>query len=215
MAWETKFPEDSDTQYPPEEYRPDKFHYPWPGHKVLVTVERVYGCCPVTVEGDRMMFSDVASPVFDECDISSDSPLFLGSTVKGTRTGTLCTVALKAIYPYIIAMDYGVSAVDLGIAESGEDGFIVCAAWGPPNCEAQVIFRLHPIPVEKCGTDMLYEYLAQAGHVGVPSYYLETFASDATKEERKRKIEEWKKAGKPKFWEGWRNPPCQPRRKDA
>ncbi len=144
MAWKVKFEEDPDTQYPPESVRPDKFEYPLAGHKVEVTVEKVYGCCAVSVEGDKMTFTDVASPSFDECDISGDLPLFIGSAVKGTKAGTLCTIALKAIYPYIVAMDYGVSAVDLGIAKSGEDGFVVCAAWGPPNCEAQVIFSHEP-----------------------------------------------------------------------
>ena len=213
MAWKVKFEEEPDTQYPLESYRPEKFDYPLPGCKVEVTVEKVYGCCPVSVEGDKMIFTDFACVSFDECEISGDSPLFMGSAVDGTKTGTFCSIALKAIYPYIVSMNLGVSAVDMGIAESGEDGFVVCAAWGPPHCEAQVIYRLHPTPVEKCGTDRLYEYLAEAGHVSIPSYYLEHFASDATKEERKKKIEEWKKAGKPKFWDGWRNPPCQPTRK--
>lgn len=213
MAWKVKFREEPDTQYPPESYRPDKVKYPFPGCKTQVTIEKVYGCCPVSVEGDKMMFADIVNVIFDECDISGGLSLFNGSAVKGTKTGSFCSVALNSIYPYIWAMNYGLSAADMGIAQSGEDGFVVCPAWGPPNCEAQVVFRLHPIPVAKCGTDEIYEYLSKAGHVSVPSFFFETFANDATKEARRRKIEEWRKAGKPKFWEGWRNPPCQPVRK--
>jgi hypothetical protein len=88
----------------------------------------------------------------------------------------------------------------------------MCPAWGPPSCEAAVIFKLHPVPLEKLELDSLYEMLAKKGHTSVPSYIFEKFASDETKEKRKNQIEEWKKLGKPKFWEGWRNPPCQPRR---
>ncbi len=213
MSWKVTYKEELDTQYPPESYRPEEFQYPFPGCKVKATIEKVFGCCNVSVEGDSMMFEDLTTVRFDEGEISSDLPHSHGSAVAGTKSGIFCSVALKALYPYLIAMNYGVSAVDMGIAESGEDGFVVCAAWGPPTCEAQVIFRLHPIPVDRVGNDVLYEYQAKEGHLAVPSYYLENFASEETKKARNDKIEEWKKLGKPNFWEGWRNPPCQPVRK--
>jgi|YelNatPaOPRAMG01_1025707.scaffolds.fasta_scaffold00468_21 hypothetical protein len=94
----------------------------------------------------------------------------------------------------MMAMCLGVSAVDMGIAKSGKDGYVICPAWGPPTCEALVIFRLHPDPVEKGGLDAWYELLARRGHVAVPSHIFERFASDETKEKRRKQIEEWKKA---------------------
>lgn len=85
----------------------------------------------------------------------------------------------------------------------------MCGAWGPPTCEAQVIVRLHPVPMERMVLDEWYEFLAFIGHFSVPSYFLENFASEETKENRKKQIEEWVKAGRPKFWEGWRRLPTQ------
>ncbi len=209
MAWKVKFEEKPETQYPPVSLHPQKVEYPLQGcNNVTVYVHKVYGCCPISVEGDKIMFKGFSlSPT--DCEISSELPEFYTEDKKPI----LCYVALKALYPYVIAMTLGVSAVNLGLSKSGEDGYIKCPAWGPPNCEALVIFRLHPEPVEKGALDTYYEYLAKVGHVSVPSYFLEKFASDQTKERRKKQIEEWIKAGKPKFWEGWRNPPCQPRRK--
>ncbi|MFZ5631455.1 MAG: hypothetical protein ACOY40_01270 [Bacillota bacterium] len=179
---------------------------------VEVYVEKVYGCCAVCVEGDKMVYGSTEI-LLDQCEVSGDLPLFKGSSFKGGKSGVFCPIAMNSLYPYISAMGFGISAVDMGIAESGEDGYVICPAWGPPHCEALVIYRLHPVPIEKCGVDAWYEYLAKMGHVAVPSYFLETFASEETKDKRKHQVEEWLKMGKPKFWEGWRNPPCQPRRK--
>lgn len=211
MAWKVKFEEKPETQYPPMNYRPEEVKYPLAGcNNITVYVHKVYGCCPITVEGDEIVFYGFTlSP--DDSKISSELPMFL--TKEGKPM--FCFVALRNLYPYIIAMTLSVSAAELGISSAvggkDEDGYLQCSAWNNPNCEALVIFRLHPEPVEKGALDAYYEYLAKAGHVGVPSYFLERFASDETKEKRKRLIEEWERAGKPKLWEGWRNPPCQPR----
>jgi len=53
--------------------------------------------------------------------------------------------------------------------------------------------------------------MAKAGHISVPTFYFDRFASPETKANREKKIKEWKEAGSPKFWEGWRNLPCQPK----
>ena len=55
--------------------------------------------------------------------------------------------------------------------------------------------------------------MAKIGHIAVPDFYFEKFASPETKVNREKKIEEWRKAGSPKFWEGWVDPPCQPKHK--
>jgi uncharacterized repeat protein (TIGR04076 family) len=207
MAWKVKFEEKPETQYPPVSERPRKVEYPLPGNKVEVYVDKVYGCCPTSVEGDKLTFN--ISMLLDQCKISSELPMY-GGLAAGSKP-RICSIAFNSIYPYMVAMSLGVDTVDLGITKSGKDGFVMCPAWGPPTCEALVIFRLHSEPIDKCATDAWYESLAKLGWTSVPSYFLERFATEETKEARKKKIEEWKKAGKPIFWEGWRHPQCQPR----
>lgn len=210
MAEKRRMTEEEKLQYPPQSvYRDAKkgFEYPSHGNLVSVSVHKVYGCCPISVEGDTV-FSSIMRLDYLKKRISSDVPNYC---VPGEPT--ICPYALASVNPYMIAMSFGVTAVDLGIAKSGEDGYVMCPAWGPPTCEALVIFKLHAEPLEKSEFDLWYETLAREGHISVPSYFLENFASDETKKKRKKQIEEWVKAGKPKFWEGWRNPLCQPRRK--
>ena len=191
--------------YTPTEWLGKEIEYPYPDFKkVTVYTHRIYGSCPINVEGDKLVY-DLAL-YLNECKISSDLPKYF-------EEPQICSIALKTIYPYAMAMCFGVSAIDLGIAESGEDGYVMCGAWGPPTCEAAVIFRLHPEPIEKGWLDRWYEHLAKVGHVSVPTFYFEKFASPEAKANREKKIEEWRKAGSPKFWEGWRNPTCQPKHK--
>lgn len=190
--------------YTPKEIMEKGFTYPYPKfRKVTVTIDRVNGACPIVVEGDKFVFDLML--YLDESQISSHLPNYF----EGKQ---ICTVAMQAFYRYVKPMCFGVSAVDLGIAKKGEDGFVMCAAWGPPTCEAAVIFKLHPEPIEKGWIDRWYEYLAKVGHVSVPTFYFDKFATKETKEERINKLVEWKNAGEPKFWEGWDNAPCQPRR---
>lgn len=198
--------EDEKMQYPPRTLIPDKVEYPLPNAKrVTVYVDKIYGCCPMCVEGDKFAFD--LSLLLDETKISSDLPNYVEPGKP-----MICPIAMKSFYPYILPLSLGVSAVDLGIAKKGDDGYVICPAWGPPTCEALIIWRLHPEPTEKSGLDAWYEYLAKKGHISVPAYLFERFAPAEAKEARKKKVEEWVKAGKPKFWEGWRNLPCQPRR---
>jgi|GEM_PF-4292075 len=200
--------EKNELKYTPDDLLGKEFEYPYKNFKkVTVFVDRVNGCCPISVEGDKYVFDLML--YLDKCEISNDLPGFF----EGTEGPQICTIAMEAFYRYVKPMCFGVSAVDLGIAKSGEDGFVMCAAWGPPTCEAAVIFRLHPEPVEKGWIDRYYEYLAKAGHVSVPTFYFDKFASKETKDARKKKLEEWKKAGSPKFWSGWENLSCQPYRK--
>ncbi len=193
-----------DITYTPPEILEQEFEYPYPNFKkVIVTVDRVNGACPFVIEGDKYVFDLML--YLDECEISSDLPGYF----EGKQ---LCTVAMQGWYRFVKPMCFGVSAVELGIAKEGEDGFVLCPAWGPPTCEAAVIFRLHPEPVEKGWIDRWYEYLARVGHVSVPTFYFDRFAPEEAKALRKQKLAEWDAAGRPKFWEGWENLPIQPKR---
>jgi len=173
--------------------------------KIHVYVEEVYGYCPVVALGDKLVFDPFLR--LDECEISSDQEGYLDNRP------IICPWVVHSLFHYVIAMSYGVSAVDLGIAKEGEDGYVICPAWGPPTCEALVIFKLHPEPVEKGGVDHFYEYLAKRGYPFVPEAFLEKFAPPEAKSLREKMVSEWEKAGKPKFWEKWKNMHWQPKRK--
>lgn len=178
--------DDETLQYPPASEIKEPVEYQRPGYYVEIHVEKVYGCCPHTLEGDKYNY--------------------VGFTAMETG---LCGIAEYSLHPYISGLSLGVKAVDMGIAKSGDDGYVMCPSWGPPTCEAQIIFRLHPVPVEKMPVDAWYEALAQTGHHCVPAYFLEKFGTEELRASRKNDIEEWVKAGRPKFWEGWRNMPAQ------
>lgn len=191
--------------YTPAEFLGKKVPYPYPNfYKVRVITHRIFGCCPLSVEGDEWVFDNILR--FDESKISDDLPGFF----EPEHPKAICQHPLFSLHSYIRGMMFGVSAVDMGIAISGEDGYVMCPAWGPPTCEATVIYRLHPEPIDKASIDRWYEYLAKVGHTSVPTFYFKRFASAEAKLKREKELEEWTKAGKPKFWEGFRNPPCQP-----
>ena len=191
--------------YTPAELQEKDFEYPYKHfNKVTVYVHKVNGCCPIAVEGDKLVYDLML--YLEESEISSDLPNYF----EGRQ---ICTVAHDSYNRYVKPMCFGVSAVDLGISKGGDDGYVMCPAWGPPTCEAAVIFRLHPEPIEKGWIDRWYEHLAKVGHVSVPTFYFDKFASDETKKARTKKLKEWKEAGSPKFWPGWENLPCQPYRK--
>jgi uncharacterized repeat protein (TIGR04076 family) len=177
---------DETLQYPPSGEVIEPVEYPRKGYYVEVSVEKVYGCCPQSVEGDK----------YNYVGFNAMEP-------------GLCGIAEHSIHQYIVGMCIGTKAVDMGIAKDGEDGYVMCPAWGPPTCEAQVIFKLHPVAIEKMPLDEWYEALAQMGHHSVPSYFRENFLPGEAKEAREAQIKEWEKAGRPKFWEGWRNMPAQ------
>ncbi len=194
--------------YTPADLLDVKVAYPYPYFKkVTVTIHRIYGCCPISVEGDKWVFDH--KMLHDESKETFDVP-----NIFEPHHRFWCETGFHSLMYPMRAMHYGISAVDLGIAKSGEDGYVMCPAWGPPTCEAAVIYRLHAEPIKKGFVDRFYEYMARQGHVSVPTFYLEKFASAETKANREKKIQEWRNAGSPKFWEGWRNPSCQPQPKN-
>jgi uncharacterized repeat protein (TIGR04076 family) len=172
---------DEKLEYPAARLVPKEVKAPNPGsYKIEVYVHKVVGACPAAIEGTKFEY------------------LLCNKISEGQ-----CGFSVNSLYPYVTAMTLGAKAVDLGIAEEGEDGFVTCPAWGPPTCEATVIFRLHPVPVEEGFGDNWYEDLAKIGHVSIPTYFMDNFASEETKLKRKKLIEEWDKLGRPKYWEKW------------
>jgi uncharacterized repeat protein (TIGR04076 family) len=149
-------------------------------YNIEVYVHKVVGACPQAVEGTKFDY-----------------------VLMTKMTEGQCGFSVNSIYPYVAAMTLGAKAVDLGIAVEGEDGFVTCPAWGPPTCEATVIFRLHPVPAKESFGDNWYEDLAKIGHVSVPTYFMDKYASEETKAKRKQLIEEWDSLGRPRYWEKW------------
>lgn len=173
---------DEKLEYPPAKLIPKEFKplLDLEGYEVEVYVHKVTGACPVAIEGTKFDFVD-------------------GKNIsKG-----MCSFSMNSVYPYVMAMSMGAKAVDLGITEKGEDGFVSCPAWGPPTCEAAVIFRLHPIPIKELFGHTAYKYLAELGHVSVPKIYMEQYAPEGTRQKTEKLIEEWIALGRPKYWEKW------------
>lgn len=172
---------DQKLEYPPASLVPKEAKAPSPpGYRVEVYVHKVVGACPAAIEGEK--FDYVLCTKLSEGQ---------------------CGFGVNSVYQYVTAMTLGAKAVDLGIAEDGEDGYVTCPAWGPPTCEAYVVYRLHPVPVKKSLGDDWYSNLAKIGHVSCPTFFMENFASEETRLKRKNLIEEWNKIGRPKYWEKW------------
>lgn len=180
---------DEALQYPPESViekgKPSKIS---PGADVLVTVERVEGACSEhQIEGDEHLYSGF------EC-------------VSGEEG--VCPFAEFEMWPYISGMSQGVSAKDMGIAYDGEDGFVCCGAWGCPSVEAKIVYRLHPIPYEQTDSsfiDFIYEYLAKGDHFSAPKHFRQLYSKEEVLKERDDLVKEWDEAGRPLFWDKWRD----------
>jgi len=148
-------------------------------YKVTAYVHEILGDCPMVFLGDKLVFDSML--YLDESKISGEK-LFEKRLV-------ICPWIIVGLFPFILAMNNGVSAVDLGISKGGEDGYAQCAAWGPPECVHGVVFRLHPEPIEKGFIDRFYEYEAKTGWLAIPDYY-HKYATPAQKEAWKK---DWRK----------------------
>lgn len=176
---------DETLQTPPESLKKGvkaSVKSPQNGFDVIVTAERVEGSCPLCImEGDETYYY-VSQAVDNE---------------------NMCPFANYEMYQYVNAMCQGISAIDLGIANEGEDGFVTCGAWGCPTVESQVVFRLHPVPSEFHMLDVGYELMSRGGHHSTPKPFMDTFSNDNVRQQREDLIEEWDKAGRPLFWDKW------------
>jgi len=148
-------------------------------YKVTVYVHEVTGYCPMVSLGDKLVFDNML--YLDESKISGEK-LFEKRTL-------ICPWVIYNMFPFVLAMCFGVSAVELGIAKSGEDGYAQCQAWGAPECHAKVVFRLHPEPIETGFTDRFYAHCGEIGWLPIPPYY-HKYATPAQKEAWK---ENWRK----------------------
>ena len=117
----------------------------------------------------------------------------------------VCPFSEYEYWPYISGMTQGVTAQEMGIACEGEDGFVCCGAWGCPSCEAKIVYRLHPIPYKESFIDEIYEYLGRGGHNSIPRFFREKYSPEWAIQSREDLMEEWDQAGRPLFWDKWRD----------
>lgn len=155
-------------EYPPSRMVPQKIKYNTPtGHEIDVYVHKIIGVCPYCIEGTK----------------------FRMRGCKCVDPG-ICGYAMNTLYQYVSAMSLGAKAIDIGITEKGDDGFVSCPSWGPPTCEGKVVFRLEPVPNEEPFGDDYYKTLADLGHSMIPEYYLKNYASEETQQKKAKLIQE-------------------------
>jgi uncharacterized repeat protein (TIGR04076 family) len=83
-------------------------------YRLIVTVKKVRGTCPVFKVGDKIVI---------------ESPKIIPE-----KTDALCVHALGSMLSMIIALSHGVSFKELGLAvEEGDVGYVQCLDPGPPH----------------------------------------------------------------------------------
>ncbi|KXA91410.1 hypothetical protein AKJ57_01210 [candidate division MSBL1 archaeon SCGC-AAA259A05] len=91
--------------------------------RILITVEKIEGTCPIYDEGDEIEIENFYI-------VSSDSE-------------NICVHALSAMTTFLTAFLNGVSAVDLGLGTKDDTAYIQCPDPGPPCTEGgTVLFKL-------------------------------------------------------------------------
>jgi len=82
-------------------------------YRLVVTVKKVRGKCPVFKVGDK---------------ITIESP-----KIVPEKTDALCVHALGSMLSMIVALSHGISFRELGLAvEEGDVGYVQCLDPGPP-----------------------------------------------------------------------------------
>lgn len=82
-------------------------------HRLVITVKKIQGKCPVFKVGDRIVIE--------------------GSDIVPEKTDALCVHALGSMLSMVIALGRDVSFKELGLAkEEGDVGYVQCLDPGPP-----------------------------------------------------------------------------------
>jgi uncharacterized repeat protein (TIGR04076 family) len=93
-------------------------------HRLIITVKKIRGKCPVFKVGDRIVIE--------------------GPNIVPDKTDALCIHALGSMLSMVIALGRGVSFKELGLAkEEGDVGYVQCLDPGPPYTPGgTVIFEI-------------------------------------------------------------------------
>jgi len=93
-------------------------------HRLIITVKKIRGKCPVFKAGDRIVIE--------------------GPNIVPEKTDALCVHALGSMLSTVIALGSGVGFKELGLAkEKGNVGYIQCLDPGPPyTLGGTVIFEI-------------------------------------------------------------------------
>ncbi len=97
-------------------------------YRLVITVEKVKGKCPVYAPGDRMIV-EMPRLVLEE-------------------TTSLCIHAFTAMQTILQALARGYSAKALGVGPSDDEAYVQCPDPGPPYTNGgTVIFKVKRYPV--------------------------------------------------------------------
>lgn len=92
-------------------------------YRVIIHVKRIRGSCPVYKVGDRMTLD--------------------GCYIDARKSSNICIHAFSAISTLLSAFSHGSSAIDLGIGQKENLGYLQCPDPGPPCTEGgTVLFEL-------------------------------------------------------------------------
>lgn len=92
-------------------------------YRVVLTVKEIEGNCPVYQVGDKIVLD--------------------GYYIDSRKSSNLCVHAFSAMLTLLSAFAHGSSAVDLGIGEEADTGYLKCPDPGPPHTRGgTVLFEL-------------------------------------------------------------------------
>ena len=93
-------------------------------YRLVITVKKIRGKCPVFKVGDRIVIE--------------------GPDIVLGKTDALCVHALGSMLSMVVALGRGVSFEELGLAkEEGDAGYVQCLDPGPPyTLGGTVIFEI-------------------------------------------------------------------------
>lgn len=92
-------------------------------HRVIIHVKEIKGNCPVYHVGDKIVLD--------------------GYYINSTMSSNICMHAFSAVLTLLSAFVHGSSAIDLGIGEEENLGYLECPDPGPPHTKGgTVLFEL-------------------------------------------------------------------------
>ena len=98
-------------------------------YRVTIGVKRIRGRCPVHAIGDRIVLD--------------------GYCIDSRMSSNICMHAFSAMLTLLSAFAHGSSAIDLGIGEKENLGYVQCPDPGPPYTKGgTVLFELRREKIE-------------------------------------------------------------------
>ena len=98
-------------------------------YHVIIQVKQIKGSCPVYHVGDEIVMD--------------------GHYINSRKSSNICMHAFSAMLTLLSAFAHGTSAIDLGIGEKEDLGYLKCPDPGPPHTKGgTVLFELRREKIE-------------------------------------------------------------------